>query len=190
MSVDPGKESVMNEYESVTRKLCDFIAGAPSCYHAITQGTLLLEKAGFQRLSEQEHWELVPGKSYYVIRSGSSMIAFHIPVRSPHHFQIVASHSDSPSFRIKEDPEIRKADHYVTLNIESYGGMLKAPWFDRPLGVAGRLMVCEDSLFLSNPVYFRLRLSAKIVITVFISSSYRNRHSTEWHSGTYPNTLP
>ena len=143
MSVDPGKESVMNEYESVTRKLCDFIAGAPSCYHAITQGTLLLEKAGFQRLSEQEHWELVPGKSYYVIRSGSSMIAFHIPVRSPHHFQIVASHSDSPSFRIKEDPEIRKADHYVTLNIESYGGMLKAPWFDRPLGVAGRLMVCE-----------------------------------------------
>ena len=59
----------MNEYESVTRDLCEFIAGAPSCYHVISQGASLLEKQGFQRLSEQERWEIKPEKSYYVIRS-------------------------------------------------------------------------------------------------------------------------
>ena len=64
----------MNEYESVTRDLCEFIAGAPSCYHVISQGASLLEKQGFQRLSEQERWEIKPGKSYYVIRSGSSLL--------------------------------------------------------------------------------------------------------------------
>ena len=133
----------MNEFETVTKELCEFIADAPSCYHVISKSASMLEEEGFCRLSEQEHWDLEPGKNYYVIRSGSSLIAFRIPVGTPHHFQIVASHCDSPSFRIKEDPEIRRADHYVSLNVEAYGGMLKAPWFDRPLGAAGRLMVGE-----------------------------------------------
>ena len=53
----------------------------------------------------------------------------------------MASHSDSPMFKIKENPEIEAEGHYVKLNVEKYGGMLCAPWFDRPLSVAGRLVV-------------------------------------------------
>ncbi len=55
-------------------------------------------------------------------------------------FHIMASHSDSPCFKIKENPEIGVAEKYVKLNVEKYGGMLMSTWFDRPLSVAGRLV--------------------------------------------------
>lgn len=84
------------------------------------------------------------GRDYYVMRNGSSLIAFRIPAGEVHNFQMVASHSDSPSFKIKENPEMVSAGHYVELNAEKYGGMLCAPWFDRPLSIAGRVMVRAD----------------------------------------------
>ena len=58
---------------------------------------------------------------------------------------ILTSHSDSPTFKIKENPEIEVEKHYVKLNVEKYGGMLMAPWLDRPLSVAGRVIVKEGT---------------------------------------------
>ena len=74
-------------------------------------------------------------------RNNSALIAFCIPEKESRVFHIMASHSDSPSFKIKENPEIKVDNSYVKLNVEKYGGMLMAPWFDRPLSVAGRVII-------------------------------------------------
>ena len=78
-------------------------------------------------------------------RNDSSLIAFTIPKHPFQGMRIMASHSDSPSFKIKENPEMESEGHYIRLNVERYGGMLFAPWFDRPLSVAGRVIVKDPS---------------------------------------------
>ncbi len=92
------------------------------------------------KLSEKEDWILTPGKGYFVTRNGSSLIAFRIPEKGADRFMITASHGDSPAFKIKENPEIA-GEYYTRLSTEKYGGMLCAPWLDRPLAAAGRITV-------------------------------------------------
>ena len=84
---------------------------------------------------------MVPGGRYYMTRNDSSLIAFRIPKGEVRRFQIGAAHSDSPSFKVKETPEMGVEGHYVRLNTEGYGGMIQSTWLDRPLSVAGRVIV-------------------------------------------------
>lgn len=130
---------------SINQKLLDFLAASPTAFHAVRQMQTALEADGFTELQEHRPWNLTPGKAYYVIRGGSALIAFRIPEQGGSAFQIVASHSDSPGFKLKNDPEMTVENAYVRLNTEGYGGMLCAPWFDRPLSVAGRVIVETDS---------------------------------------------
>ncbi len=127
--------------EEISREMMKFIQDHPSCYHVAEGLAQMLEQNGFHRLYENERWDLKRGEKYYVLRNGSSLTGFRLPKKEPGNFQIVASHSDSPSFKIKENPEMKTAGHYIELNTEKYGGMLCAPWFDRPLSIAGRVMV-------------------------------------------------
>lgn len=129
---------------SIVSDLIRFLEGSPTCFHAIKNTETELERHGFTRLSENEAWSLTPGGSYYVTRNGSSLIAFTIPAGSWNSMHILASHSDSPCFKIKEHPELETEGHYIRLNVERYGGMILAPWLDRPLSVAGRVIV-KDS---------------------------------------------
>ena len=126
--------------ESV-KELFDFIQSSPSCYHVIDTIKRTLNAEGFIELSEQEEWNLEEGKNYYVTRNLSSIAAFKVPSKDFKSFQIIASHSDSPSFKIKSNPEKAVDDKYVVLNTERYGGMIYSTWLDRPLSVAGRVMV-------------------------------------------------
>ena len=121
--------------------LFDFIKKSPTSFHAVARVSETLIEKGFLKLSEGEPWELLPGKKYFVTRNSSSLIAFTLPEskEAEKSFMMVSSHSDSPSFKIKENPE-RKDSIGVKLNVEKYGGMLIAPWFDRPLSVAGRIV--------------------------------------------------
>ena len=82
-------------------------------------------------------------------RNESAVIAFRMPEKEITGYQIMASHSDSPAFKIKERPEMVVDGHYVKLNVEKYGGMLMAPWFDRPLSVSGR---AEFNNYINSPV--------------------------------------
>ena len=136
----------------VIHGLMAYLDESVSCYHAAAGLASLLEAAGYQRLLESQNWELKAGGKYYVIRNGSSILAFRIPKTEFRGFQIMASHSDSPSFKIKENPEMEVEGHYVKLNVEKYGGMLCAPWFDRPLSVAGRLVVREGNRLVTKLV--------------------------------------
>ena len=126
---------------SIVSDLIRFLEGSPTCFHAIKNTETELERHRFTRLSENEAWSLTPGGSYYVTRNGSSLIAFTIPAGSWSRMHILASHSDSPCFKIKEHPELETEGHYIRLNVERYGGMILAPWLDRPLSVAGRVIV-------------------------------------------------
>lgn len=124
--------------------LLTFLDRSPSRYHAVENLRLELEAAGYARLEEGRAWTLAPGGRYYVVRNGSALAAFRIPRREGAGFMISASHSDSPTFRVKEHAELEGPDGYLRLNVEGYGGMLCAPWLDRPLTVAGRVLVSTD----------------------------------------------
>ncbi|MBQ0039083.1 MAG: M18 family aminopeptidase [Treponema sp.] len=132
---------------TLAKDMLGFIEKSPSCFHAVSNIADVLSGNGFIELKENEKWNIEDGSSYFVRRNNSSIIAFRIPSRKYSRFLICASHSDSPSFKIKENPEIVAGQTYVKLNVEKYGGMLCAPWFDRPLSVAGRLVLKKSSPF-------------------------------------------
>ncbi len=123
--------------------LKDFLDASVSVYHAQAYLAGQMEQAGYTRLSEAADWQLVPGGKYYLTRGGTALLAFRIPQDSPRGFLMSASHSDRPTFKIKENGELSGA--YTRLAVERYGGMLIAPWLDRPLSVAGRVLVETDS---------------------------------------------
>ena len=143
---------VKKMHNMTTEKLFSFIENSPTAFHAIEAMRCRLKAEGYQPLLEGSDWNLQAGGKYYVIRNGSSIIAFRIPAKEWKGFQIMASHSDSPMFKIKENPEIEAEGHYVKLNVEKYGGMLCAPWFDRPLSVAGRLVVKDGEQIVTKLV--------------------------------------
>ena len=125
------------------QKLISFIQSSPTSFHAIE--TIERELAGYTALSERDAWRLQPGGKYYVTRNRSSIIAFTLPQGPFRSFQLIASHSDSPTFKIKENAEVTVRDKYVQLDTERYGGMIMSSWFDRPLSVAGRVIVRKES---------------------------------------------
>ncbi len=130
----------------INEKLLDFLEASPTCFHAAANVRRILLENGYEELYEGETWNLQEEGRYFVVRNESSVIAFRVPRKDYRGFMIAASHSDSPSFKIKENPEMTSAG-YVTLNVEKYGGMLCAPWFDRPLSCAGRIIVRNGDRF-------------------------------------------
>lgn len=124
-----------------TQELIDFIKKSPSCYHVIHNIAAELEEAGYERLNEAKDWTLHKGGRYFVTRNQSSLIAFMLPEETLGGFLICASHSDSPTFKLKSNYEMTVDDRYLKLNVEKYGGMICSTWLDRPLSVAGRVVV-------------------------------------------------
>lgn len=122
------------------KELMSFLDKSPTAFHAISSIKKKLVASGYSELVESEKWELTEGGKYFVTRNDSSIIAFRVPSSNFAGFMIGAAHSDSPAFKVKENPEIVE-NGYVKLNVEGYGGMLMAPWLDRPLSVAGRVIV-------------------------------------------------
>jgi aspartyl aminopeptidase len=149
------------KYVESTLELIDFINDSPSCYHVVANLAAILENAGCIKLEEGSRFKLQPGYSYYVTRNSSALIAFRIPASDsessvePAGFSIVAAHTDSPSFKVKANPELPLGEAYTTINVEGYGGMLMAPWFDRPLSLAGRAFIrTTDGLIVEKLVDF------------------------------------
>lgn len=105
----------------ISNNLISFIHKCPSCFHTIHTVRNILSKQRFTELSEKEVWTLEKGKSYFVTRNNSSLIAFTIPQNGVKKYHITASHSDFPCFKIKENPEITVENQYVKLNVEKYG---------------------------------------------------------------------
>ena len=122
-----------------TERLLQFLDASPSVYHAAANIENELKNAGYARLDEAEKWELTPGGKYYLTRGGSAVLAFRVPQGTPKGFMMSASHSDRPTFKVKENGELGGA--YTRLATEKYGGMIISTWLDRPLSIAGRVLV-------------------------------------------------
>lgn len=122
-----------------TNAFCDFLNSAHSLYHVVANIAGELEAAGYTHLEENCRWQLQPGSKYYISRSGSSLIAFRVPQDTPKGFLMSTSHCDHPAFKVKENGE--QVGIYTRMATEKYGGMMIFPWLDRPLGVAGRVLV-------------------------------------------------
>lgn len=133
---------VMKEYQKCAKEMLEFIEKSPTAYQAVANLKEVFSGMGFWELKETDGWELEPGQGYYVTRNDSSLIAFRIPSGdAPRGFHISAAHADSPAFKVKEAPEMAVEGAYVRLNTEKYGGMILSTWLDRPLSVAGRVVV-------------------------------------------------
>lgn len=127
-----------------TDALLHFLERSPTPWHAIAEATSQLKQEGFKELSEQEPWKLSAGGRYYVTRNGSSLCAFVIPRQFPTKALLVASHTDSPGFKLKPNAEFRK-ENMILLGVEIYGSPLLASWLNRDLGIAGRVFYSDHS---------------------------------------------
>ena len=133
---------------NISGDLIDFIDASPSCYHAVANLAAMLQ--GYECLREEDAWKIKRGGKYYVIRKDSSMIAFRVPKKDYTGLRITAAHSDSPCFKVKTRADMVTEAHYTRLNTEKYGGMNMAMWLDRPLSVAGRVIVKEGDAYVSR----------------------------------------
>ena len=138
-------------YKEISEELVSFIKKSPTAFHAIEQMSQILKANGYQELLENESWSIVPGGRYFITRNQSSMMAFHLGEDLDcYSFNVAASHSDSPTFKMKENAEIEVRGKYTQLNTEGYGGMLCSTWLDRPLSIAGRVLVRDQDCYKSQ----------------------------------------
>ena len=122
--------------------LIDYIYDSPTAFNAVKTSKDLLIKNGFNELKMNEKWQLKVGEKYFVTKNSSSLIAFVINSDDMQvGFRIIGSHSDSPTFRIKPNAEMTVENTYLKLNTEAYGGSILSTWFDRPLSIAGRVVL-------------------------------------------------
>ncbi|WP_239286622.1 M18 family aminopeptidase [Collinsella sp. An307] len=145
MALNPSEKEVAE-----AEGLLAFIEESSTAFHAAAAVCARLDASGFTYLPEGDAWHMIPGGSYYTCRNGSSVIAWCIAENALEdtrglHFQIAAAHSDSPTFRLKSSAVVEGAGGALCLDVEPYGGMIDYTWFDRPLGIAGRLLVRSGS---------------------------------------------
>ncbi|MFO8047235.1 MAG: M18 family aminopeptidase [Halomonas sp.] len=126
--------------DDLIERLLDFLRGSPTPWHAVANMAARLDAAGFRRLDERETWQLAPGEKVYVTRNDSSIIALQLPAGELNALRMIGAHTDSPGLRLKPNAAQTSAG-WLQLGVETYGGVLLAPWYDRDLGLAGRIHV-------------------------------------------------
>ena len=162
--------------DTVLQNLIDFLSHAPSPYHAVQQQCARLQAAGYRRLSEAQPWTLEGGQGYYVTRNESSLIAFRLPKCEAKRFMMTASHTDAPTLKIKDIPELPAVNGVKRLNVEGYGSALLLPWFDRPLGIAGRVAVRTE-----QGVEMRLYASGRPLAMIPSLAIHMDREANHGH---------
>ena len=134
--------------KQLAKELIDFIHESPTNFHAVANVKKELTDHGFTQLFSGEAWQLRKGGKYFVTKNHSSLFAFEIGDGDiADGLKFICAHSDSPTFRVKPNAEMPVAGKYLKLNTEVYGGPIMYTWFDRPLSMAGRVMLKS-----SNPL--------------------------------------
>lgn len=143
---------MQSEFIQRTEQLLSFIQDSPTAFHAVEASAKILLQNGFVPLCEGKEWTLEAGKSYFVTRNQSSIIAFSLPCQKPSGFMIAASHTDSPTFKLKTEFASTACNQYTRLNVEPYGGTIFSSWLDRPLSLAGRVVVGDGDRIVAKNV--------------------------------------
>ena len=176
----------MEQAKNLAKELMNFIDNSPSCYHVTANFAEMLKQAGYTPLEEQDKWEIKAGGKYFVTRNGSSILAFRVPKSLKGGFLMAAAHSDSPTFKIKENPEHAAVGHYIQLNTEKYGGSLMATWFDRPLSVAGRVLVQQEGAIAVKTVAVDEDLLVIPSVAIHMNRAANDGMKYQAHVDTYP----
>ena len=157
MLYERDKTMNVNDIQHYAQSLFRFIEDSPTAYGTVDTLKKVLLEHGFTELFEHRPWQLEAENGYFVTRNGSSIIAFRTPAQTAalRGYQIIATHSDSPSFKLKPIFEKRAEGGCVQWNVEKYGGMICSSWLDRPLSVAGRVVVEDASGIRTVPVHLR-----------------------------------
>ena len=134
------------------QKLFRFLDESPTCYHAAANAKAALTAAEAVELRESEQWKLEKGTLYVVERGDSALVAFRVPEGPFHGFLMAAAHSDSPTFKVRETAEAASAGNTLRLSVEPYGGGVWRGWLDRPLSVAGRVVIRQGDRLVSRLV--------------------------------------
>lgn len=157
--------------------LMRFIEKSPTAFHAVASCAEILEEQGYLHLGEHDEWKLEAGKGYYVTRNQSSIIAFRIPKGTPRSFLVAASHTDSPMFKIKSEALSPAFDTYARLNVEPYGGTIFSTWLDRPLSLAGRVIVSKNDKVEARLINFERDLLVIPNVAIHMQRGINQGHS-------------
>lgn len=139
--------------EKYIKDLFDFIQKGTCTYTVTEQLKKEFLKEGYQELLEENDWHLTPG-DYFVTRNDASIIAFSIGSDYKNSFNIITTHSDTPAFMIKPINEIFE-NEYLKINVAPYGGLLNYGWLDRPLSIAGKIIIQKERVFESKIIDFQ-----------------------------------
>lgn len=150
--------------EKYINSLTDFLDKSVCNFCAVETIKDILDESGYQELDMRDKWNIQKGAKYYTIKNNSAIFAFNVGDESPAEtgFKIIAAHSDSPCFRIKPNAEIKCEKGLIKLNTEVYGGPILYTWFDRPLSVAGRVILKGDNAM--NPVIRIVKIDRPILL--------------------------
>lgn len=132
--------------EKFAANLLQYLNDSPTAFHAVENAAAILKENGFQELKETESWALEKEGRYFIVKNSSAVIAFTVGTGdlNKEGFRIIGAHTDSPSLKVKPGDCTVTPDGYVKVNVEIYGGAILQTWFDRPLALAGRLVVKEN----------------------------------------------
>lgn len=156
------KEKITNI--SAVKRLSDFIRKAVSPYHTVEESRKLFEAAGFEEVSLDKEWKIKPNGKYYVLPFKTSLFAFTVPgadntsgskkngtASKTAGIHIAAAHTDFPCLHIKPVAEY-EGRGYLRINTEVYGGPILNTWLDRPLSIAGRVLLKSDDIYAPREV--------------------------------------
>ncbi|KAF2462731.1 uncharacterized protein BDR25DRAFT_274046 [Lindgomyces ingoldianus] len=150
----PPREVKRDGPEKYTKPFCDFLTENPTVFHTVDAVGKDLEKNGYKKLSERDSWDLKRGGKYYVERNGSSLVAFAIGegYEAGNGASIMAGHIDALTAKLKPIPKLRTKAGYVQLGVAPYAGALNNTWWDRDLGVGGRVLIREGGKIVTKLV--------------------------------------
>ena len=129
--------------EHQIKSLLNFLDSSPCNFYAVHTVREILINNGFAEKSLEDALTAQPGEKFFVTKNHSAIFAFTVgkkPVADTG-LKIIAAHSDSPCFRVKPHAEMLCEGGIVKLNTEVYGGPILYTWFDRPLSLAGRVLL-------------------------------------------------
>jgi len=169
--------------------LLAFIHNSPTAFHATQNARARLLAAGFSELHEADKWSLTRGGKYFVTRNGSAFLALQIGTAdlACTGLRMVAAHTDSPGFLIKPRAEMR-VDGYCKLNTAVYGGPILNTWFDRPLGIAGRVLARGGSAFAPEIIY--INMNKPLLVIPSLAIHFNAEANTGYAFNAQKDTLP
>lgn len=173
--------------KNYTKKFETFLNASHSTFHAINAMKAQLDECGFIALHEYQDWHIEKGGKYYVIRNSSSIIAFQVgKAITQLQYQIVASHSDSPCFKLKPNIEVDVKHEYTQLACEPYGGMIYSSWMDRMLSIAGRVMLKTPKGIQQQLIDFNEDMVMIPHVAIHLQRDINNAHVYQPQTDLYP----